>query len=285
MSNHISEELPRLLTGDASRDVVMAAAEHLRNCPDCQQELVSAVVAHASLTSAQRFAPEIVAPQSAPRDVSPFDGSPGPGSGLRSIGPQGVVPLDPGGEDIGVSRHAANEPDAPELPNMSSMFAQIREEAAAKASKPPKRRQRLLAVAAAAVVLAGGGTAIGEIVTHHSTTSSQHVALAAYQDGRNAPYDLGAHAASATITGDKVSVDASGLPRLSAKQEYEVWLTDAQRVHMTSIGFISSKDNKASLTVPAKVKLSSFTNIEVSVQPVGNSSYSKVSVVRGSYGA
>ena len=36
MSSHISDELPRLLTGDANRDVVMTAAEHLRTCPDCQ---------------------------------------------------------------------------------------------------------------------------------------------------------------------------------------------------------------------------------------------------------
>jgi hypothetical protein len=288
MSNHISEELPRLLTGDASRDVVMAAAEHLRSCPDCQQELVSAVVAHASLTSAQRFAPEIVAPQNAPRDISPFNG--GPGSGLRSIGPQGVAPLDvdadaDGVSELPLSRHAASEPDVHELPNMSSMFAQIREEASAKsAAKPSRRPHRLLAVAAAAVVLAGGGTAIAEIATHHTTTSSRHVALAAFQDGKDAPYHLGAHAASATISGNKVTVDASGLPRLSAEQQYEVWLTDAQRQHMASIGFIGTKNNKAALTVPAKVKLSEFTDIEVSVQPVGNSSYSKVSVVRGSYG-
>src|SRR3954467_14468288 len=59
---HLSDDIPRLLTGDASREEVLAAAEHLRGCPDCQQELVSAVVAHASLTSAQRFAPEVVAP-------------------------------------------------------------------------------------------------------------------------------------------------------------------------------------------------------------------------------
>jgi anti-sigma-K factor RskA len=61
MSTHISDDLPRLLTGEASRDEVLAAATHLRNCPDCQQELVSAVVAHASLSSAQRFAPGVIA--------------------------------------------------------------------------------------------------------------------------------------------------------------------------------------------------------------------------------
>ena len=67
--NHLTDDLPRLLTGEATREEVLAAAEHLRSCPDCQQELVSAVVAHASLTSAQRFAPEVVAP--AHDDVEP----------------------------------------------------------------------------------------------------------------------------------------------------------------------------------------------------------------------
>ncbi len=60
-NNHISDDLPLLLTGDATRDVVIEAAAHLRTWVDCQQELVSAVVAHASLMSAHRFAPEIVA--------------------------------------------------------------------------------------------------------------------------------------------------------------------------------------------------------------------------------
>lgn len=61
MNTHVTEELPRLLTGEATRDAVLDAAAHLRTCVDCQHELVSAVVAHASLTSAQRFAPEVVA--------------------------------------------------------------------------------------------------------------------------------------------------------------------------------------------------------------------------------
>lgn len=61
MTNHVADDLPRLLTGDATREEVLAAAEHLRTCDDCREELVSAVVAHASLTSAQRFAPEIMA--------------------------------------------------------------------------------------------------------------------------------------------------------------------------------------------------------------------------------
>jgi Anti-sigma-K factor rskA len=61
MNTHVTDELPGLLSGEAPRAVTLDAAAHLRACVDCQQELVSAVVAHASLTSAQRFAPEVVA--------------------------------------------------------------------------------------------------------------------------------------------------------------------------------------------------------------------------------
>jgi len=61
MSTHIADDLPLLLTGEATRDEVLVAATHLRTCEDCRNELVSAVVAHASLTSARRFAPEIMA--------------------------------------------------------------------------------------------------------------------------------------------------------------------------------------------------------------------------------
>jgi hypothetical protein len=67
--NHVTDDLPRLLTGEATRDEVLAAAAHLRSCDDCREELVSAVVAHASLTSAQRFAPEIMAAVAAGDDT------------------------------------------------------------------------------------------------------------------------------------------------------------------------------------------------------------------------
>jgi hypothetical protein len=55
---HVDDELPRLLSGEADRSTVETAAEHLRGCEDCQQELVSALVAHAALSSAARFAPD-----------------------------------------------------------------------------------------------------------------------------------------------------------------------------------------------------------------------------------
>jgi hypothetical protein len=241
-SAHISENLPRLLTGDANRDEVMAAAEHLRNCPDCQQELISAVVAHASLTSAHRFAPEIVAPASTSDD-------------------EGEV-------------HVDQSEDAP-LPDMSAMFAKVRAEASVAPAKPQHRR-RLLAVAAAAAVLVGGGVTLAETVgSSSSTTSGQSVALK--------PFGVGTRAAEVTISGNgRMRIDATALPRPSSGQTYEVWLSDATRNRMQSVGFIGS-DNQAELTVSPNV-MAQYTAIEVSRQRVDQTvTYSNISVLRGTY--
>jgi Anti-sigma-K factor rskA len=126
VSAHISEDLPRLLTGEAARDEVLAAAVHLRSCPDCQQELVSAVVAHASLTSAHRFAPQLVTPP---------------------------TPVD----------EADLAPDA-QLPDISAVFAKARAEAVDAARPASRTRRRLLTVAAAAVLAAGVGVTVAETV-------------------------------------------------------------------------------------------------------------------------
>src|SRR5581483_2743719 len=103
-------------------------------------ELVSAVVAHASLMSAHRFAPELTAP-----------------SDLDRLG----------------SRDVASAPPAHPLPDLSAMFDTVRAEAAT--SRP--RRSRILAGVAAAVVLAGGGVAAGLLATSSNGPSSVDVAL------------------------------------------------------------------------------------------------------------
>jgi hypothetical protein len=57
MSDHVLDEFPSLLRGEADRTTLDAAAAHLRECADCRQELVSSLVAHAAVTSAATFAP------------------------------------------------------------------------------------------------------------------------------------------------------------------------------------------------------------------------------------
>jgi len=238
MTSHISEELPRLLTGEANRDTVFDAAAHLRECADCQQELVSAVVAHASLTSAQRFAPEVVQTD-------------------RS--------------------HADPEEDLA-LPDLSAVFAQVRQEADSPVSRARGRVGRLpvraLIGAAAAVIVIGGGIGTYAAVNGGGGTPGQAVALA--------PYQRGTTTAEAHIAGGAITLNAHSLPKLAGKR-YEVWLTNSARTQMQPIGWIGA-NGKANLTVPSDL-LARFSDIEVSVQPVSSPDYqySNVSVLRGAY--
>lgn len=245
MSTHLTDDLPRLLTGEATRSETLAAAEHLRACVDCQQELVSAVVAHASLTSAQRFAPEIVA------------------------GPRAT----------NVTRGAEDEPaaDRSPQPDLSAVFAQVRRESAEGfrpdgAEQPQSRRRGyLIAAVAAAVVVVGAGAGIYAASSGSSGPTTRAVALSAY--------DRGTTSATAHI-GDGTVELATSLPQLRHKR-YEVWLTDTARKRMQPIGWIGA-DGTARLTVPG-VMMRQYQDIEVSVQDLGarNYDYSGESVLRG----
>lgn len=244
MSTHVADDLPRLLTGEATRDEVMAAAAHLRECPDCQQELVSAVVAHSSLTSAHRFAPEIIAWTDEPDEAD------GPNEAERA-------PVEA-------------------LPDLSSVFAQVRHESVAPEASPRRPARLLVAAAAAGLIIGGGGAVAGyELSSGSNAPAGTPVALAAY--------DVGTHSASARLGDDRLSIDAASLPRLAADQRYEVWLTNSTRTAMQPVGWIGT-DGKATLTVPQNLA-AKFSAIEVSVQRLDAASYdySGTSVLRGTY--
>jgi hypothetical protein len=210
---HISDDLPRLLTGEATRQETLAAAEHLRSCPDCQQELVSAVVAHASLTSAQRFAPEIVAPN--PNDQR-----------------------DP----------PTRLPDRPPaaLPDLSAMFAKVRAEATVSPprSAPASRGRWLAAGAAAAVVLAGGAVAAAELLGGGSSTVAQTVTLRPVGDV--------SASATASISDGTMRIDASALPKLGTGRQYEVWLVAAGGKRLRPVGYVG-ENRTATLPVAPQV--------------------------------
>lgn len=246
---HVADDLPLLLTGEASRDEVLAAAAHLRACEDCRAELVSAVVAHASLSSARRYAPEMLAAVPT-ADIAPAD--------------QPATEASAAGAVHGAAR----------LPDLSDVFAQVRAEAAA-----PRRSRvplAVAAVAAAGIVLGGGAT---YLATHSSSShgpAGRRVALAAY--------DKGTTGATAELTGgSRMTVDATSLPKPDADHRYEVWLTNAARTAMQPVGWIGEKGT-ASISVPASL-MASYSDIEVSVQKLDAPyTYSGTSVLRGAYG-
>jgi anti-sigma factor RsiW len=51
---HVVDDLPALLAGECTREQTLAVAAHLRTCPQCQQELVSMVVASGVLRAAAK---------------------------------------------------------------------------------------------------------------------------------------------------------------------------------------------------------------------------------------
>lgn len=236
-NNHISDDLPLLLTGDATRDVVLDAASHLRSCVDCQQDLISAVVAHASLMSAHRFAPEIVAPQDSTED-------------------------------------ATDLPPISALPDLSKVFAEARAEDSGPATVHHLRSRRgLVAVAAAAAVIVGGGATYLTLQSGDTGPTTRTVALAG---------QTGALDGSAVLVGNnRMRIDASKLPPLTAGKQYEVWLTDGTQKQ--PVGYIDSPDRKKELTVPSKV-MSQYNQIAVSVQNAHQTEYSGITVLSGTYG-
>jgi anti-sigma factor RsiW len=60
MDEHPRGEISALLSGEAGRADVLAVSAHLRDCDDCRQELITSTTGHVALTSALRFAAEIV---------------------------------------------------------------------------------------------------------------------------------------------------------------------------------------------------------------------------------
>lgn len=243
MSAHISESLPRLLTGDATRDETLAAAEHLRGCPDCQDELVSAVVAHAALTSAHRFAPEIVAAELG-EDEDQYSGE-------------------------GTARPADH------LPDMSAVFAQVRTDAVRPAGPGRQSGRRWLLAAAAAVVFAGGGIAAGELVgsgtAPHATATTVTLRPVG---GLRSP-------ATATVSGGTMRVDATALPKLGADRQYEVWLVATGGTQPRPVGYVGA-NRTATLPVPQPV-MARYDSIAISIQKTDQVQFSGDMVALGHY--
>ena len=270
MSEHVFDDLPQLLSGEAERDTVMAVAAHLRSCEDCRNELVSALVAHAVLMSAVRFAPDL-------RLTPKFDEAT-VGSWTES-GPHHETTL------------PAESSALAELPDLSGLFAQIRAEKAESASESAPeavdelstRRaarsggRRYAWIAAAAIVVlgvGGGGVALAKNGPS-SSPATRSVALDAY--------DEGSMPATAQLVGkDTIKLNAAALPVLETGRYYEVWLTNSTRTAMAPVGQLDS-GGKGTFRVPVS-EVANYGAIEVSVQSTQNAgAYSGVSVLRGSY--
>ncbi len=115
---HVADELPALLAGECTREQTLAVAAHLRRCPECQEELVSMVVAAGTLRAAAR----------AERTSAPAPATP------------------PAPPELSAPPAPSETPDTsdPEIPEWLKRIPDR-----------PRRRRRLFALAAAIVIAAG----------------------------------------------------------------------------------------------------------------------------------
>jgi hypothetical protein len=270
VNEHVFDELPLLLTGEADRATVTAVTLHLRECDDCRDELIAALAGHAALMSAAKYAPDLIALVDTGSSVATNDTDrPGPPASRVSPDLSAVFAEIRAEVDRGAGRDDREQTSGPRH------RPRIDDQPTAKPSGRPARGRRLWLAAAAAVVVVGGGGGAYLAQSGGSSTPTRPLALSAY--------DQGTSAASAQLIGDnKMSLDASSLPQLSAGNYYEVWLTNAGRTAMAPVGVLDA-DRKATITVPAS-EMADYAAVEVSVQKTaGIGSYSGHSVLRGSY--
>jgi hypothetical protein len=243
MTSHVGDEIPGLLCGDALRPAALTAIAHLRVCPDCRDELISALLGHVALTSAARLL----------RQTEPVTEK--AAADRESAGSVGRFPFDRSGA----------QPRTSLEPSRTSLVA---DKAAGRARD---RRRRRVGLAAAAAVLATAGAA-GVLLPHGS--AARAVSLSAY--------GVGTTNASAEFVGSSDVDIRANLPALSGGNYYEVWLTDAARTVMTPVGQLASAGSTqlslsrdvASRFGDIEISLQSSTD---------GSAYSGVSVLRGQY--
>lgn len=243
MANHISAELPLLLSGEATRQAVDDAAAHLRGCEDCRQDLVSVVIAHAALASAHRYAADVIGTS---RPVAP-----------------GNAPVEP-------------RP----LPDLSGVLDVIRDEADSAERSSGRRRLVPYAVAAAAAgIIIGGG---GVVATQHLTESGisgRPVQLSAFGVGSTSASATMATADDHAT----VRVDAASLPSLSATQRYEIWLTNAQRTRMQPVGWIGTDGRATVNVPQQVMNQFTNIEVSIQRVDAPTYDYSGTSVLRGQY--
>jgi hypothetical protein len=200
MTSHVGDEIPGMLRGDALRHEALTSAAHLRGCSDCQDELISALVAHVALTSTARL--------------------------LRRTGPIGIEIADDDSATP-VLRFPFDESGAAPISGSKNRPVAVVSETVAPMAHSRHGRRRGLAAGAAALLAAAG--VAGVFLSPGS--ASRSVSLSAY--------GVGTSNATAEFIGVDVDIRAN-LPALSGGSYYEVWLTDASRTVMTPVGELVS---------------------------------------------
>jgi Anti-sigma-K factor rskA len=243
---HVADELPGLLSGECGREQTRTLAAHLRACPECQEELVSVVVAAGILRATAR-AEQAHGPVSVP---SPSASAP---------------PSSPPSSSDSTSSPGAGAPDTPEW--------------LTRASRPGPAgwgTRRKVAAVAAAVLIVAGAVAAGLGLSSGSPVLNR-AALHPLQAPRGAS---GAVTVTAASGARQVQVNTDDLPNPGQGHYYEVWLLDPATLKMMPMGALAPSGH-ATFGVAAGL-MAGYSAVDISLQANnGNPVHSAVSVLRG----
>ncbi|MBV9794680.1 MAG: anti-sigma factor [Actinobacteria bacterium] len=244
---HIADELPALLAGELTREQTLAVAAHLRRCPECQEELVSMVVAAGTLRAAARAEQ---APAAWP-GFPPLASTP-PSSAPVLENPENVPPET--------------------VPASPDWLRRIPRRGPARWSP----RQRLVALAAA-VVIAAGAVAAGLGLSASGPPVLNQAALRPLQAPAGAS---GAVTVTAASGARQVQVTTADLPDPGQGHFYEVWLLDPATLKMMPMGALAPS-GQTTFAVAAGL-MAGYSAVDISLQANnGNPAHSAVSVLRG----
>jgi anti-sigma factor RsiW len=248
---HVADELPALLAGECTREQTLAVAAHLRRCPECQDELVSMVVAAGTLRAAAR-----AERASAPAPAAPPEPSALPASSATPSPSTSSTPPDPS------ATPGTSDPETPEW------LKRIPDR--------PRRRRRLVALAAA-IVIAAGAIAAGLGLSSSGPPVLNQAALHPLQAPAGAS---GAVTVTAASGARQVQVSTDGLPSPGQGHYYEVWLLDPATLKMMPMGALAPS-GQATFGVAAGL-MAGYSAVDISLQANnGNPVHSAVSVLRG----
>jgi anti-sigma-K factor RskA len=149
-----------------------------------------------------------------------------------------------------------------------------------------RRRRSILSVAVAAAVGLVFGVGATLAATHGSTSTPPPVAQGQVTVAALHPLDTPDASGTAVLRvvssqSRSVTVTVANLPTTPGTF-YEVWLMDPTDAHLVSLGVLGA-DGRGAYVVPAGLDLTSYSAVDVSLQPMnGSPDHSRISAVRGS---
>lgn len=148
-------------------------------------------------------------------------------------------------------------------------------------ARAKRRWTGLAAAAVAGAVIGGGVVAVATQVPGPGESVVAEAALNPLPDGPD-PGTTGVALLTSADGRYTLHVDATDLP--TPDGYYEVWLLDPQHTGLVAVGTIEPGQAGAVFTVPEGVDVSTFNNVDISVEPFdGDPAHSSVSVLRGQF--